>query len=238
MTTRARYHNDMLEYFESATQERVAIVGAPVTYYDDFLGDGTLSTDWTLVDVSTAGDTTPALVADGANGMLRLKLDSTSEAQESGITWGDQRPLVLNQGVVFETRLRINTLPTLLSEVVFGLAGDKNADADTVAEGIWFKADGGGAIVAETDDGTTNNDDVATGTTLVADQFAIFRVDCTAATDIKFYINGARVASSTTFSANATPTLALQPYFHLAKASGAGLGIVDVDYVRIWQKRS
>jgi hypothetical protein len=118
------------------------------------------------------------------------------------------------------------------------LAGDKNAVADTVAEGIWFKADGSGVIVAESDDTANNNDDTATGVTLTATTFAIFRIDCSTTTDIKFYINGARVASGTTFDMSTVPTLALQPYFHIAKASGAGLGVLDVDYVRVWQARS
>lgn len=237
MGTKARYENGLLRYYESTTHETVKVM-APLWYEEDFLGDGTLSTDWTLIDVSSAGDTTPALVADGFSGLLRLKLDSTSEAQESGFTWNDQRPLVLNQGVNIEYRLRINTLPTLVSEVVFGLAADKNAAADSVAVHAWFKADGSGAIVAETDDGTTDNDDKSTGVTLVADEYAVFRIDCTDPTDVKFFINGNRVATGTTFSMNADPDHALQPYVHLAKASGAGLGIVDVDYVKIWQKRS
>jgi hypothetical protein len=100
---------------------------------------------------------------------------------------------------VFEARVALQTLPTLLSEAVWGLAGDKNAVADSVAESIWFKADGDGVIVVENDDTSNTNDDIATGTTLTAGTFAIFRIDCTTITDCLFYINGARVASGTTF---------------------------------------
>jgi hypothetical protein len=209
----------------------------PCRWHDDFFGDA-IDARWNTVDVSSAGNTTPLIAADVANGILRLPLDVTSEAQESGINWGDQRTLALNQGVVFECRLALQTLPTLLSEMVWGLAGDKNADADTVAESIWFKADGSGAIVVENDDTSHTNDDVATGVTVTAGQYAIYRIDCSTITDVKFYIDGARVASGTTFDMSATPTLALQPYVHSAKASGAGLGVVDVDYIAVWQKRA
>jgi hypothetical protein len=238
MSTRSKWLNNILTFYDSVTYERVKPL-APVLFEDDFLGSGIRSTDtWTVVDVSTTGDTTPLIAADAGNGVIRLPLDSTSEAQESGITWGDERTLTLNRKLIFEARVALQTLPTLLSEAVWGLAGDKNADADTAAEGIWFKADGSGVIVAESDDTANNNDDVATGVTLTATTFAIFRIDCSTITDIKFYINGARVASGTTFDMSTVAALALQPYFHIAKASGAGLGVLDVDYVRVWQARS
>jgi len=227
---------NQLQIIDPATYETL-LPYSSVVFYDDFLGDS-IDALWTSIDVSSAGDSTPLLAADVGNGVCRLPLDVTSEAQETGLTWGDQRPFVLNQGLVFECRLALQTLPTLLSEAVWGLAGDKNAVADTVAEGIWFKADGDGVIVAETDDATTNNDDKSTGVTVTAGLYKVYRIDCTVTTDIKFYINGVRVATGTTFDASGVPTLALQPYIHSAKASGAGLGVVDVDYIRIWQNRS
>ena len=237
MSTKARYHNGILEYYDSQTHERVAPF-APVVYAEDFLGDGTIPAAWTAIDVSSAGDTTPLIAADVANGVCRMPLDVTSEAQESGLTWGDQRPLILNQGLVIEMRVALQTLPTLLAEAVWGLAGDKNAVADTVAESIWFKADGNGAIVVENDDATNTNDDISTGTTLTAGTFAIFRIDCTTIADCEFYVDGAAVATGTTFDMSDVAGLKLQPYCHIAKASGAGLGVLDVDYVRVWQTRS
>lgn len=238
MSTKAQYRNGILHFYEGTTQEQVAPV-APVVFYDDYLGKGLQTTDiWTVVDVSTSGNTTPLISADAANGVARFPLDVTGEAQESGFTFGNQRPFVLNQGLVWEARVALAVLPTLVAEAVWGLAGDKNAAADSVAEGIWFKADGSGAIVAESDDTANNNDDVATGVTVTAGEFRIYRIDCTTITDVRFYIDGERVAAGTTFDMSTVPTLKLQPYFHIAKASGAGLGTLDVDYVRVWQKRS
>lgn len=237
MTINARHRNGMLEHFDRNTHERV-LVEAPVTYYEDFLGDTTVPEKLTSIDVSTTGNTTPLIAADVANGVLRCPLDATSEAQESGLTWGDQRSLILNQGLIVEMRVALETLPTLLAIAVWGLAGDKNAVADTVAESIWFRADGNGVITAEFDDTVHTADDVATGITLTAGTFAIFRIDCTTITDVLMYINGARVAAGTTFDMSQVAGLKLQPYAHIAKANGAGLGVLDIDYVRIWQKRS
>ena len=238
MSTKSKYVGGNQTFFESTTFETVQPM-APVMFYDDFLGTDLMNVNvWTVKDVSSSGDTTPLIAADVGNGVARLPLDSQSEAQESGLYFGDQRPFVLNQGLIFEVRVALQTLPTLLSEAVFGLAGDYNAVADTVAEGIWFKADGSGAIVAETDDASSNNDDESTGVTLTATTFAIFRIDCRVITDIRFFINGASVATATTFDASNVAALALQPYFHIAKASGQGLGVLDIDYVRVWQDRS
>ena len=238
MSTKADYRNEELHYFDDVTFETTAPF-APCRFEDDFLGTGLETTDvWTAIDVSVTGDSTPLIAADVANGVARFPLVVDSEAEESGFTFGNQRPFVLDQGLIFEARVALQTLPTLLSEAVWGLAGDKNAVADTVAESIWFKADGDGVIVVENDDTSNTNDDIATGTTLTAGTYAIFLIDCTTITDVMFYINGDRVASGTTFDMSQVAALKLQPYFHIAKASGAGLGVLDVDYVRVWQKRS
>jgi len=238
MTTKSRFRNGMLEYYDSATFEHVKPL-APLVFEDDFLYRTLNVTDrWRAIDVSSSGDTTPLVVADGINGIARMPLDSTSEAQESGLDWNDQRFFVLNQGLVWEARVALSTLPTLLSIAVWGLAGDKNAVADTVAESIWFRADGNGVINVENDDTVNTNDDIATDTTVTAGQYKIYRIDCTTITSVKFYIDGVRVAASTTFNMSQVAALKLQPYFAIQKASGAGLGVLDVDYVRVWQKRS
>lgn len=238
MSSKSFYENGNLTFYDSATHERTHPV-APCVFSDDFLGTGIRTTDtWTALDVSTAGDTTPLIAPDVANGVARMPLDSTSEAQRSGLTFGDQRPFILNQGLIWEARVSLKVLPTLLAEAVWGLAGDDNSSADAVAQSIWFKADGGGAIVVENDDGSLTNDDIATGTTVTADSFHIYRIDCSTPSDCRFFIDGDSVATGTTFDISTTPALALQPYFAINKASGAGLGQLEVDYVRVWQNRS
>ena len=243
MSTKSKFIGGILTFFDKSNYESVLPV-APCRFYDDFLGTDIMIDEtgsngpWTPIDVSSSGNSTPLIAADVANGVARLPLDATNEAQESGLYWGDQRPLVLNQGLIFECGLALQTLPTGTAEAVWGLAGDYNADADTVAEGIWFKADGGGLVVCEADDTSNEVDDETTGITLVATEFHVFRIDCRVITDIRFFIDGVAVATDETFDASTVAALALQPYFHLAKASGTGVGTVDVDYVRVWQNRS
>jgi hypothetical protein len=113
-------------------------------------------------------------------------------------------------------------------------------DKDTVAESAWFRLDASGALDVETDDGSTNTDDTSTGLTLVAGTYYIFRIDFSDLTDVKFYVNGARYAASTTHDLSAlTATTGLfQPYFSIDKAVSVGVGTMDVDYVKIWGARS
>lgn len=235
MATRARWYKGNLEYFDNIKQERVLPV-APVMFYDDFLGNAINSTNWGTRDTGAA---TEAVVADAANGVVGLALDATNEVQLAGIDWANNRTLVLNQGLIFETCFRLSVLPTGSVVSCVGLCGDHNAAVDTVAESIWFRADGNGQITVETDDTTNETSKVATGITLTTADWIVARIDCTTPAGILFFINGNRVASSTTFNMSQVPALALQPVARIGKEAGAtSVGTLQVDYVRAWQKRS
>ena len=235
MATRGSWINQILTYFDNATQERVLPV-APVVFYDDFLGNALVTTAWGTRD---AGAATEAVVADAANGAVGLALDATNEIQLAGIDWADQRTLVLNQGLVFEARFRLSVLPTGSVVAVVGLCGDHNAAVNTVAESIWFRADGNGVITVENDDTVHETSQVATGKTLTTADWIIARIDCSDIADVKFFINGDRVATGTTFNMSQVPALALQPVARIGKEGAASsVGTLQVDYVRAWQKRS
>lgn len=242
---KSRWVNQLLEFFKSTTMETVLPV-APVSMYDDFMVlDAYTAADnsaglWTLKDTAGGSET---ITADAGNGILALALTAAGEKQEAGITRGDQRQWILNRGLIFEARAAAVVLPTDQAELYFGLAGDyvegPIAEADAgPAEHMFFCLDGSGAVKIFTDDGTTNNDAIATGVTLTAGTYAIFRIDASDPTSVKFYINGARVAASTTFNMNATPALALQPFAMAHKEAGAGVGTLGIDYIRVWQNRS
>lgn len=234
MTTRSRFVSGILTYFDRTTQETVAPL-APVVFYDDFLGNALNTTAWGALDTAAA---TEAVVADAANGVVGLALDATSEAQLGGISWADQRTLVLNQGLIFEARFRLSVLPTGAVIAIVGLQGDHNAAADTVAESVWFRADGNGVITVENDDTSNETSKVATGTTLTTADWIIAKIDCTDISDVKFFINGNRVATSTTFNMSTVAGLALQPVARISKGIATSVGTLQVDYIRAWMKRA
>jgi hypothetical protein len=248
-STKSKWENGVLTFYDSSTYEHVLPV-APVVFYDDFLGKLDLYTAadnsagiWTPKDTSGGGSTIEALLADGLNGVLRLALDNTNEKQEAGVYFGDERNFALAQDLIFEARVALHTLPTGQAEVYFGLAGDyvegPIAEADEgPAEHIFFCFDGSGACKIFTDDTSHDNDAVATGVTVVADAYHIFRIDCSNPASVKFYIDGVRVAASTTFNMNHVAALKLQPFFMVHKETGVGVGEAYIDYVRVFQKRA
>ncbi len=240
MTTRAEYRNGRLTFFDDATGEVLNSM-APLTFHDDFTGkvlDSSTEGKWGTVEVAL--NTAIGLSADAANGIARLALDADSNAEDAVLYTGDQRFISVKHTAFMEMRLAMAVLPTTGVAVVMGLAGDHNLDKDSVAEHAWFRLDASGVLKVETDDTTNDEDDVATGITLTAAEFVTLGIDFADLSDVKFYVNGARVAGDTTFDmSNLSDSEAvMQPYFSLDKASGTGVGTLDIDYVKIWSNRS
>jgi len=214
----------------------------PLYFYDDFLGaaggsvfDGTQI--WNVVDV---GNATEAIVTDSSNGLFALTLTSTDQAQDAVLYHSDNKTFDVGNGLIFEARIDMSVAPGSGVVAVAGMNGDHNLAKDSSTEHAWFRWDASMVAKCESDDTTNNNDDVATGVTVVAATYNIFRIDFTTLTDVKFFIDGVRVAASTTFDmSNLTAgEQQMQPYFALDKASGGGLGTMTIDYVKIWSNRS
>lgn len=245
MSIKGTHKRSVVRIHDTASDETLHSL-APVYFYDDFLGKDLMLSEsgsagiWEDVVVATGGTVTVATADDFDNGVAQLALDNTDEAQDAVLYWGDVRGIDIANDCVFEMRAGFSVLPTTGVTVVAGMAGDHNAAKDSVTEAAWFRWQASAAALAETDDTTNNNDDISTGETLVAAAFHIFRIDFTALSDVKFSIDGACVATGTTFDmSNLTAAEArMQPYFSLDKASGTGVGTLEVDYVRIWAKRS
>lgn len=243
-TTKCRYKNGIQEFFDSETFETVGVF-APVFFHDDFIGPNptfqintaTLAV-WETVEVNLNTAIGPS--ADGANGLLSLALDADNNAEDAVLYLNDSRHFNAKADLQVEFRLALSVLPTTGVTVVFGVAGNHDLDKDTVAENAWFRLDASGALDVETDDTTNDNDDVSTGITLVAGEYHIFRIDFSDLSAVKFFVDGAGVATGTTFDmSNLSDSEAiLQPYVSLDKASGTGVGTLLLDSVKLWSKRS
>ena len=246
MATKSQYNyqsTGKMAFYDGSTFETFQSMH-PIQFYDDFIGadvvipaDGSVEsgTKWSKKIVGAAPPTV-AKTADGVNGLVACSLTSTSQKQDAVLHMNDELMLSIAQGSVFETRLSLTTLPTLNGVASFGLWGAW-ADGGS-AYRVGFEVPAGGIVTCESDDDATDTS-AATSTTLVAGAYNVFRIDCTTQSDIKFYIDGARVVSGTTFNnAASAANSKSQPHCGLYKASGAGLGVMSVDYVKIWQDRS
>jgi hypothetical protein len=182
-------------------------------------------TGWTVADTSSSGTPTYLTVSANDGGALVLTCDNTSEAQNITVFQNDILcyDLAYLQHVWWVVKVAgiDNT-----SVFVAGVGAAQADDEDTVVTNAWLKIEGAtstSALVAETDDGTNDNNDVATGTTL-SSTYKKLHIDFTnGLSDVMFFVDGARVASSTTFDmSDLTSGLNVQPYLQLSKASGTG----------------
>lgn len=244
--TRAEYNwhgTGRQAFYDGVTFETLKAM-YPIEFYDDFIGadvvipaSGSVESGvvWSKKLVGAA-PTTLAKVADGVNGLVLASLTSDDQKQDAALHMNDELMFSIAQGAIFEARLSLTTLPTLLAVASFGLWGAWGDGGSAYRVG--FEVPAGGVVTCESDDNATDTA-AASVITLVAGTYNIFRIDCTAQSDIKFFIDGARVCGSTTFAnaASASNSKA-QPHLGLYKASGAGLGVLSIDYVRVWQNRS
>lgn len=251
--TKAKWVNNRLLYYDRVTNEYLQYV-APVVFYDDFLGRTfqkyTSAENTTALwgTTETNLNTAIGLSDDVVNGVVAIILDSDNNAEVGAIHFGDNLCLSVAQGLIFETRLTFTTLPTTGTETVqaaFGLASAHNTSLDSVATNIWFRVESAAntALLWETDDGNTDDDDNSTGITLVASTYNTYRIDCSSPlTGIKFYVDNVLVGTSGDMSTNLSAGEAkVQPYFNLSKAvssANTGTGTMLIDYVKIWQNRS
>ena len=191
------------------------------------------ATPWLVDDTSAAG--TPTYTTGGSEAVLTLA--STSEVENVCLHFGDT--LDFDIDLIQRAEFRVKTVASLDSAttIVFGLGSARNDDPDAIAEAALFKLAGSNSVVVESDDGTNNNDDVATGKSLVA-AYQVFKIDFTGGkSNVKFYINGERVAASTTFDMS-NYSAGLQPIIQIQKTADTNTDSVTVDYVEVVARRA
>lgn len=232
-----------LALFDSVSYETLDAL-FPIKFYDDFLGadvvipaSGSVESGvpWSSKIVGAAPPTV-AKTADGVNGFVACSLTSDSQKQDAALHMNDELMFSIAQGAIFEARLALSTLPTDVAVASFGLWGAW-ADGGS-AYRVGFEVPATGSVTCESDDNATDTA-AASSITLVAGAYHIFRIDCTAQSAIRFFIDGAQVCASTTFAnAASAANSKCQPHIGLYKASGAGEGVISLDYVKVWQNRS
>lgn len=240
--TGAKWNAGQLRFYDRSTAENVKPI-APVVLYDDFLGT-VLNTDiWTDLDLNSATTTAPAA------SIFKCEIGQVNENAAAGLYGKDDKPWNIDKGLVFECRMAIHTAPTLTTEIGMGMINDSYGAAsmrfmlaDECAKyaffGLYTTSGAGLVPIIRTDDNTAVSGIVSTGKTLVLDTYYVFKIDFTNSADVKFYIDGERMASATTFKMNTAANLMTQPWICVYKhddATTAAAGEFYLDYVKIWQ---
>jgi hypothetical protein len=214
---------------------------APIYFYDDFLGTAINGDVWTKIDVG-AGST-----AIGSSA-ITVTQNVAGATDENGIYMTNDKPFNMDKGPIFETRMAVSVAPTIGSEIIFGLMKDSltpGAGRILLADellvyamfGFYLTVGAGLIPVIRTKDAGANSGIVSTGVTAFSlSAYHIFRIDCTTPSNIKFYVDGVGVATTTTFNVSNAANVMVQPILTSQKVGAdAGLGTALFDYVKIWQ---
>lgn len=185
---------------------------------------------WVIADTSAAGTPT-YLCATEDGGQAVLTLAATSEVENVCLYQGDILFLDLAQLKRFEFLAKVSGVDSATT-IVMGLGSARNDTPDSVTVNAWFRIEGSASltnVVAETDDNSTDNDDKATGATL-SSTWKKFVIDFTnGLSDVRFFIDGERVATATTFSmSSVTSGQNVQPIFQIQKGSGTGTPALSI----------
>lgn len=209
---------------ESATEGKV-IFNAKPEYSIDMQRDG-----GDTAVVLTAG--TPYLYSRG--GSLEAGFSATAEAQK--LDWLSKRSFALSANWVLEAVLEVVTnCDADVGDLTVGVASGTHAsDFQSVAEFAAFHLDLGADLNldAESDDGTTDVDPQDTTVDWAVGTPIHLVIDGRDPSSVKFYVNGARVLSGTTFTL-AAATGPLKAIFHLEKSSNDSPGVVQLDMLRV-----
>jgi hypothetical protein len=220
-----------------------------VVLFDDFLGD-VLADEWNAVETDTDG--AQAVLAGGIGGVLRI---TSGNDDGNGVVLPDASGVTSylnwqasNGDLVFQTRFKMSritdayaflgftdlttieapiicnsaeTITTNASDAV-GFVFDTNFTADT-----WHLC----GVAGDTD---------ATAQILtaapVADDYATYRIEVTAAGKATFYINGNQVG--TTMSGAVTASADLTPVVLVSNQDGTSALTAEVDYIHVAMDRA
>lgn len=188
--------------------------------------------NWLITDTSSAGAPTHVPVDGSSSGEVAIDFDSQSEVQNVCLSFANTLQFDIDKIRFAQFRVKMNqaTVDSATS-FAFGLTGDRNDAIDTIAQAALFRVVGGDSttnVVLETDDGTNNNDDIASGTTLI-NAYKVFEINFVLGTaDVRFLIDGQPAGAATTFDMS-NYTGSLQPFFQIQKTADTNVDGFTID---------
>lgn len=126
---------------------------------------------WTKA-ITGAAPPTVGVVSGGA---AALALTADVQIQNACLYMGDVLPYDIDDLIRVEFIAKVSQTLDAATSLAFGLASARNDAIDSIAQAALFRAIGSNAVVFETDDGTNEQDDDATGETITTSykRFAI-----------------------------------------------------------------
>jgi len=233
-------------FYDVTTQETIVRM-MPIVLDEDFIGAGhtagipaagspVAGYPW-VKKIVGAGPPTVSLISNSAGGVLSCALTVTSEKEDAALYFNDSLCFDASKGLVFEARIAAAVLPTTLVEMVFGLQSAWVDGPDNASYYMQFQMAASGLVNMRTKDGV-NTVSASSGVTLAAGVNHIFRIDATDPTNVVFSIDGINTSTTGQFAFAATGANAiLQAYASVYKASGVGVGTLNIDMIQVSANR-
>lgn len=193
---------------------------------------------FTITDTSSSGQPTYAVVDGSETGEVSIAHSNTNEIQNVCLSLGDQLQFDIDKIVEFECRVKMNqATPNAATQFAIGVTGDRNDAIDSIAQAALFRVIGASqAVLVETDDGTIDNDDVATGQTL-SNSYKVLKINfATGKHDVRFFVDGQPVATDKKFDMS-NYSGSLQFFAQIQKTAATSTDGFTLDYVSVRGRR-
>ena len=234
-------------FYDYATAETVAS-DAALYFGDEFFGASAgipaagspaVGYPWVKKIVGAAPPTvTPAAAAQGT---VVCALAATSEAEEASLYFNDVLYFDTTRQGMVEWRAALSVLPTSGAQIALGLGSAWVGGPLNTARYLQFLWNGSSAPSLVWKDGGSNTGTLnATvgGVAVVTDtNYHIYRIDWSNQNDIGFYIDGSRANAIGSVAWAPGANGLFQPWHTAYKASGTGLGTLNVEKIDLWNSR-
>ena len=238
---------DAQSEYDASTNETITRISA-VILDEDFVGpshtagiptSATVGYPWIQKTQHTTGSPSVTAVTNYPGGLVRCSLDATSEKQEASLYAADVLNWDMTKTAVIEFRVSNHVLPSAAGvEMVYGLHSAWIDGPDNASFYADFQQLANGTVNFRTKDGVQTLS-YASSVVMAVDTFHNFRIDATDVTNMRFFIDNVEVSTKGQMSFAATGANAiLQPYFSVYKASGVGVGTLDIDSVQVGMNRA
>jgi len=193
-----------------------------------------------------AGAGTVAKAADLPGGGIVCANNAVTDTIIAGIDMDDINPFhsgssTVLTGLQAEFRIAVKASSMTNQDMFVGLIGDYSETSTVLdsTERIGFFFDASLTPLCVSEDGT-NSQSATSGSLFVTTVAKILRIDFSNPIDVKFYVNGVRVVSSSTYTVADIGTARLQPFVGLFNNGTAGSAATTITCTKcwIWQLRA
>jgi len=234
---------EVLRQVEADDLDNLGAIDGNIVIDDDFIGDWPAAATaidghgyaWSKTETNGLG----VISSDEANGVLKFSFDAVAEAATATL-FMENSPIDIDKSPIFECILAVfDKGDDAALDIDFGLASDDHAtDFEAIATFAAFHLNGNDlSVLCHSDDGTTDTAPVDSTIDLVDDTYANFKIDVSDKADVKFFINGTRVLSGSTFDISAY-TGALTPIVMVEKTNNDTTADVRCDRIRVQAQRN